>query len=180
MKCREKDRIYEVIFQQSNSHHQGRMPRYKRRPRLRTLPGRLQGWRQILRTRRLRTGPLLSRRHLLQRARAAVLPVRPVSGRVPRRRKDLSSVGLSTTTSTMFHGKGSSINDVTDLGEGGQWFCDGSTKALEIKSMTTRGWGVKNCMTSFMDEPYHVKSCLIHHVKIYIIAHVFCNRLSPY
>ena len=32
--------------------------------------------------------------------------------------------------------KGSSINDVTVFGGGGQGFCDGSTKALVIKSVT--------------------------------------------
>ena len=33
-------------------------------------------------------------------------------------------------------GKGSSNNDVTVLGRGDKWFCDKSTKALEIKSVT--------------------------------------------
>ncbi len=41
--------------------------------------------------------------------------------------------------------KGSSINEVTALGgRGYQGFCDNSTKALVIKSVTMGGGGVKN------------------------------------
>jgi hypothetical protein len=41
--------------------------------------------------------------------------------------------------------KGSSINDVTVLGgRGYQGFCDDSTKALVLKSVTIGGGGVKN------------------------------------
>jgi hypothetical protein len=50
----------------------------------------------------------------------------------------------------------SSINEVTEQEEGaGERFCDESTRALVIKSVTT-GRGVskmfKNCLTSFMDD----------------------------
>ena len=41
--------------------------------------------------------------------------------------------------------KGSSINDVTVLGGGGQGFFDDSTKALVTKRLTMGGEGVKNC-----------------------------------
>jgi hypothetical protein len=50
--------------------------------------------------------------------------------------------------------KGSSINDVTLWG--GQGFCDTSTKALVIESVTIRGEGskiVKNCVILFMNNP---------------------------
>ena len=40
--------------------------------------------------------------------------------------------------------KGWSINDVTDLGGGGQTFCDNSTRALVIKRVTMEE-GVKIC-----------------------------------
>ena len=51
---------------------------------------------------------------------------------------------------------GSSINDITVLG--GQWFCDVSTKAFVIKSVTMGGGGcaskiVQNWVTSLMDDP---------------------------
>ena len=54
--------------------------------------------------------------------------------------------------------KGSSINDVTVLGgKGYQGFCDDSTKALVLKSITMEGEGVSkiiiNYVTSFMDGP---------------------------
>jgi hypothetical protein len=55
--------------------------------------------------------------------------------------------------------KGSSINDVTVLGgRRYQGFCDNSTKALVMKSVTMgRGPGVSKmieyCVTSFMDDP---------------------------
>ncbi len=39
--------------------------------------------------------------------------------------------------------KGSSINDVTFLGGGGQGFCDNSTKASVTKSVTMGGGGPK-------------------------------------
>ncbi len=54
------------------------------------------------------------------------------------------------------HGKGSSINNVTVVGGRGQEFCDNSTKASVIKSLTIGGRGVKNvqnCATSFKDDP---------------------------
>ena len=41
--------------------------------------------------------------------------------------------------------KGSSINDVTVLGGGGQGFCDNSSKSLVIKRVTIGGGGVRNC-----------------------------------
>ncbi len=52
-----------------------------------------------------------------------------------------------------------SINDVTALGERGyQRFCDDSTKALLLKSVTKGGGvnvskNIKYCVTSFMDDP---------------------------
>ena len=58
------------------------------------------------------------------------------------------------------YAKGSSINDVTVLGEGeGQRFCDDSTKALVIKGVTMGGGEgvskiVQNRVTSLMDNPY--------------------------
>ena len=53
--------------------------------------------------------------------------------------------------------KGPSINDATVLGgRGYQGFCDNSTKALVLKTVTM-GEGVsksiKNCVTMFMDDP---------------------------
>ncbi len=51
--------------------------------------------------------------------------------------------------------KGSSINDITVLGGGGQRFCDNSTKVSVIKSVTMGGEGSKNdrnCVRSFMDD----------------------------
>jgi hypothetical protein len=46
---------------------------------------------------------------------------------------------------TLYQQKGPSINDVTALGgRGYQGFCDNSTKALLIKSVTMGGGGVKN------------------------------------
>ena len=43
-----------------------------------------------------------------------------------------------------------SINDVTVFGERGQGFYNDSTRALVIKTSDN---GVKNCVTSFMDNP---------------------------
>ena len=40
---------------------------------------------------------------------------------------------------------GSSINDVTVIGGGGQYFCDGSTKAFSNKKRDEGEGGVKNC-----------------------------------
>ena len=40
---------------------------------------------------------------------------------------------------------GSSINDVTVIGGGGQVFCDDSTNALLIRRVTMGGRSVKNC-----------------------------------
>ena len=59
--------------------------------------------------------------------------------------------------------KGSYINDGL-RGEEGQRFCDDSTKALVAKCVTIGGKGragevkkiVKNCVTSFMDDPYRI------------------------
>ena len=46
------------------------------------------------------------------------------------------------------------MNDVMALeGRGYQGFCDDSTRALVIKSVTVGKGGVKNCVTSFMDDP---------------------------
>ena len=39
------------------------------------------------------------------------------------------------------------------LGEGGQEFCEDSTDAIVLKSVTM---GVKNCVTSFMDDSYGI------------------------
>ena len=48
------------------------------------------------------------------------------------------------------------MNDVTVLGGRGQGFCDDNAKAL-LKRVTMGGGGgskiVKNCVTSFMDDP---------------------------
>ena len=54
-----------------------------------------------------------------------------------------------------FWSKGSSTNNVTVIGGGGgQGFCDGSTKALVIQSVTMGvSKIVENCVTSFMDDP---------------------------
>ena len=52
--------------------------------------------------------------------------------------------------------EGSSINDVTALGGGGQGFCYDRTKALFLKSVLMGGEGsqiVQNCVTSFMNHP---------------------------
>ncbi len=53
---------------------------------------------------------------------------------------------------------GSSINDVTVLGQGGGLgFCDNSTTALVIKCVTKGervSRVVKNCARSFMDDPF--------------------------
>ena len=61
------------------------------------------------------------------------------------------------TTYLFITPKDSSINDVTVLeGGGGQRFCDGSSKAFVIKSVTMGERVSKifqNCMTSFMDDP---------------------------
>ena len=35
-----------------------------------------------------------------------------------------------------------------------QGFCDDSTRAFVLKSVTMGGGGVKNCVASFMDDPY--------------------------
>ena len=53
--------------------------------------------------------------------------------------------------------KGSSINDAIALwGRRYQGFCDNSTKALALKSVKNGGGVskiIKNCVTSFMDDP---------------------------
>jgi hypothetical protein len=51
-----------------------------------------------------------------------------------------------------------SINDVTALGGGVSSICDNSTKALLLKRMSIGGGSkiIKNCVTSFMDDPYSI------------------------
>ena len=50
---------------------------------------------------------------------------------------------------SFFWPKGSSINDVTAIGGGGQGSCDDISKALVIKRVTI----AQNCVTSFIDDP---------------------------
>ena len=74
--------------------------------------------------------------------------------------------------------KGSSINDVTVLRGGGQGFCDGSTKALVIKSVTMGEKIVQNCVTSCMYDPQQCEMIIFESLVFTLDASVkFTNSM---
>ena len=62
------------------------------------------------------------------------------------------------------------------MGVGGQVFCDDSTKALVIKCVTMGEWVskiVRNCVTSFMDDPFGEKGRHLNHVFAADVSIIF-------